>query len=86
MKDKTGPGRGWHGNSEGHRAAGSQGGRVSPGNFKQGSKRAVEAGRNGGKVSPGNFKHDPERARAAGRASGERRRARFTRDGDAQAA
>lgn len=40
-----GPGRGWHGDSKGHAAAGRLGGQVSRGNFKYNRKRASEAGK-----------------------------------------
>ncbi len=68
-------GKGWHGDSAAHAAAGRKGGSVSSGNFKNDPKRAAAAGRIGGSMSPGNFKNDPERARAAGkmrRKSGEK--------------
>lgn len=65
-------GKGWHGDSAGHAAAGRKGGASSSGNFRNNPKRAAEAGRKGGRVSPGNFKHNPERARAAGRKGGAR--------------
>lgn len=63
-------GKGWHGDSEGHAAAGRKGGKVSAGNFKNNPKRASEAGKIGGAMSPGNFKNNPERAREAGRKGG----------------
>jgi uncharacterized protein len=64
-KRNTGPGRGWHGDPEGHARAGQLGGRKSGGNFKNDPKRASAAASR----SSGNFKYDRERARAAGRAS-----------------
>lgn len=63
-------GRGWHGDSEGHARAGSKGGKLSSGNFKNDPSRAAVAGKLGGQVSSGNFKNNPERARAAGRKGG----------------
>ncbi|MCA9327242.1 stress-induced protein [Candidatus Saccharibacteria bacterium] len=64
------PGKGWHGDSEGHAKAGRKGGQVSSGNFRNNPQRASSAGKIGGSVSPSNFKHNPERAREAGRKGG----------------
>lgn len=69
---QNGPGRGWHGNPEGHAAAGRKGGKVSGGNFANNRQRASEAGRKGGQVSGGNFANDREKAREAGRKGGQR--------------
>lgn len=62
------PGRGWHGDSAGHAAAGRLGGQKSPGNFAKDRKKASLAGSKSG----GNFARDPEKARAAGRTGGQR--------------
>jgi uncharacterized protein len=70
--DRSGPGRGWHGDPAGHAAAGRKGGSMSGGNFARNPQRAAEAGRKGGKASGGNFANNPERARLAGRKGGER--------------
>lgn len=67
---KESKGKGWHGDSAGHAAAGRKGGKMSSGNFKNNPKRALEAGKVGGAISPGNFKNNPERAREAGRKGG----------------
>jgi hypothetical protein len=53
QKKKKGPGRGWHGDPEGHARAGrkggqSQGRRNNPGNFANNIEKAREAGRIGG--------------------------------------
>jgi len=71
--EPTGPGKGWHGDSDGHRVAGKKGGMVSSGNFRNDPERAAAAGRKGGRLSPGNFKHNVERAREAGRKGGRRK-------------
>lgn len=68
--EQTGPGKGWHGDSEGHSKAGKKGGQLSSGNFRYHPERAAAAGRKGGRLSPGNFKNDVERARTAGRKGG----------------
>ncbi len=70
MTEKTGTGKGWHGDPEAHARAGKKGGAVSPGNFKHSPKRASAAGKIGGSVSPSNFKNNPERAVLAGRKGG----------------
>ncbi len=70
MKQQAKPGRGWHGDSEAHAAAGRKGGQVSSGNFKHNPGRAASAGKVGGSLSPANFKHNPDRAREAGRKGG----------------
>lgn len=62
------PGRGWHGDSAGHAAAGRLGGQKSPGNFAKDREKASRAGSNSG----GNFAKDREKARAAGRTGGQR--------------
>jgi general stress protein YciG len=62
----AGQGKGWHGNSAGHAAAGRLGGQVSGGNFKNDREKAAAAGR----ASGGNFKNNREKAVAAGRRGG----------------
>ncbi len=48
MAEKQSKGRGWHGDSEGHRRAGRLGGQKSGGNFKRDRARASAAGKVGG--------------------------------------
>lgn len=62
------PGRGWHGDSAGHAAAGRIGGQKSPGNFAKDREKASRAGSNSG----GNFAKNREKARDAGRIGGQR--------------
>ena len=57
-------GRGWHGDPDGHRVAGSKGGLATL--EEMGADFYSEIGKTGGKVSPGNFKNDPKRASIAG--------------------
>ena len=63
-----GPGRGWHGDSAGHAAAGTIGGQKSGGNFAKDRTKASRAG----SASGGNFARDKARAIAAGRAGGKK--------------
>lgn len=63
-----GPGRGWHGDSAGHAAAGKVGGQKSGGNFAKDRTKASRAG----SASGGNFARDKARAIAAGRAGGKK--------------
>ncbi|HPR09436.1 general stress protein [Candidatus Saccharibacteria bacterium] len=70
MTKGQGVGKGWHGDSQAHAAAGQKGGKVSSGNFRHNPARAAAAGKLGGKVSPGNFRNNPERARVAGKKGG----------------
>lgn len=49
-------GRGWHGDSQGHAAAGRKGGKVVA--MEKGSEFFSQIGRKGGKISPGKFKKD----------------------------
>lgn len=64
----NGPGRGWHGDSAGHAAAGRIGGQKSGANFAKDREKARRAGSNSG----GNFAKDREKARIAGRTGGQR--------------
>lgn len=64
-------GRGWHGDSAGHRKAGTAGGRKT--SQTHGRDFYQKIGRKGGQSSPGNFKNNPERAREAGRKGGKAR-------------
>lgn len=64
-------GRGWHGDSEGHREAGRQGGEATA--QKYGPEFYEEIGRKGGEMSPGKFKKGDKRAVEAGRKGGEAR-------------
>lgn len=61
-------GRGWHGDSERHRKAGSLGGQATLEGM--GPEFYSQIGRRGGSVSPGNFKNDPKRASIAGKRGG----------------
>jgi len=63
----NGPGRGWHGDSAGHAAAGRIGGQKSGGNFAKDRVKASRAGSNSG----GNFARNRKRAQAAGRIGGQ---------------
>ena len=66
-QDGNGKGKGWHGDPEGHAAAGRKGGvKVS-----QNRAHMAAIGRKGGQVSGGNFANNPQRAREAGRKGGE---------------
>lgn len=65
-------GRGWHGDPDGHRVAGSKGGLATL--EEMGAEFYSEIGKSGGKVSPGNFKNDPKRASIAGKKGGKARR------------
>lgn len=71
---KASKGRGWHGDSEGHRRAGRRGGESTAAEY--GSEFYQEIGSLGGRVSPGNFRFNPKRASEAGRKGGKRSRAR----------
>ncbi len=64
----TGQGRGWHGDSAGHAAAGRIGGQKSGGNFARDRVKASRAGSNSG----GNFARDRKKASTAGRVGGQR--------------
>jgi len=66
----TQKGRGWHGDPESHKKAGSEGGKATA-KF-HGSSFYARIGSAGGKISGGNFKHDPNRA-AAGKRGGQKR-------------
>lgn len=70
--DGTSKGRGWHGDPERHRMAGSLGGQATL--QEMGSEFYSQIGRQGGSVSPGNFKNDPKRASIAGRRGGKARK------------
>lgn len=70
MADET-KGRGWHGNSQGHRAAGKAGGQKT--SETHGRDFYKKIGKKGGQSSPGNFKNNPQRAREAGRKGGKAR-------------
>lgn len=71
-EDLASKGRGWHGDSDGHRLAGSKGGQATL--EEMGSEFYSEIGKTGGRVSPGNFKNDPQRASIAGQKGGKARR------------
>lgn len=58
--------KGWHGNPEGHAAAGRKGGTE----VSKNREHMAEIGRKGGRSSGGNFARNPERAREAGRKGG----------------
>jgi general stress protein YciG len=45
MAERKGPGRGWHGDPEGHARAGRKGGKASSGNFRNNPSRASEVSR-----------------------------------------
>ncbi|MGF7229258.1 MAG: general stress protein [Candidatus Saccharibacteria bacterium] len=64
----TRPGRGWHGDSAGHAAAGRIGGQKSGGNFARDRVKASRAGSNSG----GNFARDRKKASEAGKVGGQR--------------
>jgi general stress protein YciG len=65
-----GPGRGWHGNSEGHARAGRKGGMATA---KSRDRSFYEdIGRRGGEASSGSFEPGSQRAREAGRKGGQR--------------
>lgn len=66
-QDGKGKGKGWHGDPEGHAAAGRKGGEK----VSQNRQHMAEIGRKGGQVSGGNFANNPARAREAGRKGGE---------------
>lgn len=66
-QDEKGKGKGWHGDPEGHAAAGRKGGEK----VSQNRQHMAEIGRKGGQVSGGNFANNPQRAREAGRKGGE---------------
>lgn len=61
-------GRGWHGDSDGHRRAGRKGGQKTAAEYGQEFYHII--GSKGGRVSGGNFKNDPARASEAGRKGG----------------
>jgi|SRR5688500_16188330 general stress protein YciG len=65
-------GRGWHGDPERHRMAGSLGGQATL--EEMGTEFYSQIGRQGGSMSPGNFKNDPKRASIAGRKGGKSRK------------
>ncbi len=71
-EEKQSKGRGWHGDSDGHRLAGSKGGQATL--EEMGAEFYSEIGKSGGRVSPGNFKNDPKRASIAGQKGGRARR------------
>lgn len=64
-------GRGWHGDSAGHKRAGQKGGQSTASSHGQDFYSAI--GRKGGSVSGGNFAKNPQRAREAGRKGGKAR-------------
>ncbi len=73
-------GRGWHGDSAGHKMAGAKGGQATLG--QMGHEFYSNIGKRGGTVSPGNFKNDPARASMAGRRGGQARRKKVGDDVD----
>ena len=64
----TQKGRGWHGDPESHKKAGSEGGKATA--KTHGSSFYARIGSTGGKISGGNFKNNRELARRAGRKGG----------------
>ncbi len=66
---KKGPGRGWHGDAEGHRKAGKLGGQATA--RAHGPEFYENIGEKGGQNSPMQFKSGDERTRAAGRKGGQ---------------
>ncbi len=61
-------GRGWHGDTDGHKRAGKKGGLTTASTHNTSFYSKI--GKKGGQTSTGNFKHDPERARIAGQRGG----------------
>lgn len=58
-------GRGWHGDTDRHKAVGKLGGNAVL--TKNGTDFYSKIGKMGGSASPGNFKNNPDRAREAGK-------------------
>ncbi len=71
MAEQDKRGRGWHGDSDGHRRAGQEGGQATA--RKYGPNFYEEIGRKGGQKSPGKFKKGSTRAVEAGRKGGKSR-------------
>lgn len=72
VEKKNTEGRGWHGDPDGHAAAGRQGGETV--SKERGPQFFSEIGKKGGEASGGKFKKGSERAREAGRKGGRSRR------------
>lgn len=71
-------GKGWHGDSIGHKLAGRKGGLTT--SLYHDSSFYSKIGRKGGRASGGNFARNPMRAKEAGRKGGRKSKSFFSKD------